>query len=302
MAKYHSQKDSSLNLFSSKRKAEFIRPFLVPPKPKVSLAKDCDPDCTAQYLKKSDAKYDLKEEIKALADYQDKLYAQNTLALLNIFQAMDAAGNDSTIKHVMSDINPQGCQVYSFKAPSREEMNHDELWRCCKAMLGRGRIGIFNRSFYEEILITRVHPDVLEERQLPPGLLDEEINNYENQMLHNGPIVLKFRLNVSKKEQKERFPERLERPEKNWEFSTDEAKEHVFWEDFMPAYEDMLNHTSTEWAAWHMISADRKWFTRLAVAGTMDSKMQELIPSHPSVSDEMKQEPLQAKAMLESES
>ena len=263
----------------------------------------------ADYLKKSDAKRDLQEIIKAIAEYQDILYAQDTHALLIIFQAMDAAGKDSTIKHVMSGINPQGFQVYSFKAPSLEELDHDYLWRCSKALPERGRIGIFNRSYYEEILVTRVHPEILEQRQIPSSLIDEkiwkqrfeEINNYEKHLVNNGTIILKFFLNVSKEEQKQRFLERIERPEKNWKFSTNDAKEREFWDDYMAVYEDMFNHTSTELAPWHIISADHKWFTRLAVVGIIYAKLKELNLHYPKVSQEKHLELLQAKVMLENE-
>jgi len=211
----------SLNPFPLQKLDDLIRPFIVPPKQQIivpserviSLTKDYDPAYKANHLKKSKAKSQLKEGIKALAEYQDILYAQKTHAVLIIFQAMDAAGKDSTIKHVMSGINPQGCQVHSFKAPSTEELNHDYLWGCSKALPERGRIGIFNRSYYEEILLTRVHPEILEQRPIPPSLIDkdvwkrrfEEINNFEKQLVNNGTIILKFFLNVSKKEQRKRF-------------------------------------------------------------------------------------------------
>ena len=309
MTKHHSQKDSSLNLFDTKSHDEFIHPFIVPSGKKISLAKDYDPDYKAQYLKKSDSKSDLQEVIEALVHYQDMLYAQDTHALLIIFQAMDAAGKDSTIKHVMSGINPQGCQVHSFKAPSTEELDHDYLWRCSKVLPERGRIGIFNRSYYEEILVTRVHPEILEQRQIPPNLIDkkiwkqrfEEINNFEKHLVNNGTIILKFFLNVSKEEQKQRFLERIERPEKNWKFSESDAKERRFWDDYMTVYEDMFNHTSTEFAPWHIIPADHKWFTRLAVAGIIYAKLKELNLHYPKVSKEKHQELLAAKVMLENE-
>jgi PPK2 family polyphosphate:nucleotide phosphotransferase len=309
MTKHHNDKDSSLNLFSSKSHDEFIHPFIVPSGEKISLAKDYDPDYKSHYLKKSDAESDLQEVIGALVHYQDMLYAQDTHALLIIFQAMDAAGKDSTIKHVMSGINPQGCQVHSFKAPSTEELDHDYLWRCSKALPERGRIGIFNRSYYEEILITRVHPEILEQRQIPPNLIDkkiwrqrfEEINNFEKHLVNNGTIILKFFLNVSKEEQKQRFLERIDRPEKNWKFSESDAKEREFWDDYMTVYEDMFNHTSTELAPWHIIPADHKWFTRLAVAGIIYAQLKELNLHYPKVSKEKHQELLQAKVMLENE-
>ena len=307
---YDSKTDSALKLFDNKSHADFMRPLIVPPGKKISLAKDYDPDYKAHYLNKSDSQGDLQEVIEALKHYQDMLYAQNTYSLLIIFQAMDAAGKDSTIKHVMSGINPQGCQVHSFKAPSPEELSHDYLWRCSKVLPERGKIGIFNRSYYEEILITRVHPEIMAQGQIPPSLMDknlwkrrfEEINNFEKYLVQNGTVILKFFLNVSKKEQKKRFLERINRPEKNWKFSTNDAKERAFWDDYMTVYEDMFNHTSTEVAPWHIIPADHKWFTRLAVAGTIYAQLRDLNLHYPKVSEEKHQELLQAKIMLESES
>ena len=222
---------------------------------------------------------------------------------------MDAAGKDSTIKHVMSGINPQGCQVHSFKAPSTEELNHDYLWRCSKALPERGRIGIFNRSYYEEILVTRVHPEILEQRPLPMSIIDnniwerrfEEINNFEKHLVNNGTIILKFFLNVSKEEQKERFLERINRPEKNWKFSVNDAKERAFWDDYMSVYEDMFNHTSIKYAPWYIIPADHKWFTRLVVAGIIYTQLKELNLKYPSLSKEQHKELLKAKEILESQ-
>ncbi|MEA5580211.1 polyphosphate kinase 2 family protein [Nodularia harveyana UHCC-0300] len=297
------------NLFPIKKLDDLIRPFIVPPEQKISLTKDYDPGYKANHLKKSKAKGQLKEGIEALAEYQDVLYAQNTHAVLIIFQAMDAAGKDSTIKHVMSGINPQGCQVHSFKAPSTEELNHDYLWRCSKALPERGKIGIFNRSYYEEILVTRVHPEILEQRPLTVSLIDnniwkrrfEEINNFEKHLVNNGTVILKFFLNVSKEEQKERFLERINRPEKNWKFSVNDAKERRFWDDYMTVYEDMFNHTSTKYAPWYIIPADHKWFTRLVVAGIIYTQLQELNLKYPTVSKEQHQELLKAKEILESQ-
>ncbi len=307
MTGHHSKTDSSLHPFPIKKLDDLIRPFIVPPGHKISLAKDHDPAYKAHYLKKSEAESELQEGIEALAKYQDMLYAQNTYALLIIFQAMDAAGKDSTIKHVMSGINPQGCQVHSFKVPAGEELDHDYLWRCSKALPERGQIGIFNRSFYEEVLVTRVHPDILEQRQLPPGLINkhiwahrfEEINNFEKYLTSNGTIILKFFLNVSKEEQKKRFLERIDLPEKNWKFSVNDAKERMLWHDYMVAYEEMFNHTSTEWAPWYVIPADHKWFTRLVVADIIYSRLKELNLSYPKVSEAKHEELLQAKVILE---
>ncbi|MFI5341193.1 MAG: polyphosphate kinase 2 family protein [Candidatus Methylomirabilales bacterium] len=288
----------------------FIRAFIVPPGKKISLKKDHDPGYTAKFVTKKDAVQILQRGVQLLAEYQDKLYAQNTQALLIILQAMDAAGKDGTIKHVMSGLNPQGCQVYSFKAPSAEELEHDYLWRNFKVLPERGRIGIFNRSYYEEVLIARVHPEILERQQLPPELKKHkdiwkrrfgEINNFERYLVDNGIILLKFFLNVSKDEQKTRFLERIEQPEKNWKFSAADAKERAFWKDYMTAYEDMLSHTSTEWAPWHVIPADNKWFTRLAVATVIVARMKEIDPQYPTVTEEHKQGLLEAKRMLEEE-
>ncbi|MBN3946989.1 MAG: polyphosphate kinase 2 family protein [Nostoc sp. NMS7] len=309
MTDKHSHNDSSLNPFPIKKLDDLIRPFIVPPGQKISLAKDHDPAYKAHYLKKSEAESELQEGIEALAKYQDMLYAQDTYALLIIFQAMDAAGKDSTIKHVMSGINPQGCQVHSFKVPAGEELDHDYLWRCSRALPERGEIGIFNRSNYEEILVTRVHPEILEQRQIPPNLIDkhiwqrryEEINNFEKYLSSNGTIILKFFLNVSKEEQKKRFLERIELPEKNWKFSVNDARERTFWHDYMVAYEEMFNHTSTEWAPWYVIPADHKWFTRLVVAGIIYAQLKALNLNYPKVSEAKHQELLQAKEMLESQ-
>ncbi|MEH1870022.1 polyphosphate kinase 2 family protein [Nostoc sp.] len=309
MTDKHSHNDSSLNPFPIKKLDDLIRPFIVPPGQKISLAKDHDPAYKAHYLKKSEAESELQEGIEALAKYQDMLYAQDTYALLIIFQAMDAAGKDSTIKHVMSGINPQGCQVHSFKVPAGEELDHDYLWRCSRALPERGEIGIFNRSNYEEILVTRVHPEILEQRQIPPNLIDkhiwqrryEEINNFEKYLSSNGTIILKFFLNVSKEEQKKRFLERIELPEKNWKFSVNDARERTFWPDYMVAYEEMFNHTSTEWAPWYVIPADHKWFTRLVVAGIIYAQLKALNLNYPKVSEAKHQELLQAKEMLESQ-
>ncbi|MEL6381901.1 MAG: polyphosphate kinase 2 family protein [Cyanobacteria bacterium J06626_18] len=260
-------------------------------------------------LKKSEAKEFLKWSIEELAKFQDKLYAQNTHALLLIFQAMDAAGKDSTIKHVMSGINPQGCQVFGFKQPSAEELDHDYLWRSFKALPERGRIGIFNRSYYEEVLIVRVHPELLSRQQLPSSTQGEhlwtqrfeEINNFEKYLVNNGVHVLKFFLHLSKEEQRERFLERINRPEKNWKFSISDAQERTHWHEYMRAYEDAITHTNTDWAPWHIIPADHKWFTRLAVAHFINQKMRSLNLTYPEVSAEHLQHLAEAKAILAKE-
>jgi PPK2 family polyphosphate:nucleotide phosphotransferase len=288
---------------------KLVRPFLVEPGSKITLLKDFDPGYTGDYVTKVEAKSVLQEGIQKLAEYQDMLYAHNTYALLIIFQAMDAAGKDSMIKHVMSGLNPQGCQVFSFKVPSAEELDHDFMWRYSKALPERGRIGIFNRSYYEEVLVVRVHPEILARQKLPAEAIDkniwqrrfETINNFEKYLVANGVVVLKFFLNVSKEEQKKRFLERIELPEKNWKFSLNDVKERAFWADYMAAFEDVFNHTSTQWAPWYIIPADHKWFTRLAVATIIYHAMQGLDLHYPTMSEAQKQELLQAKELLESE-
>ena len=215
--------------------------------------------------------------IDALAELQDMLYAQDRWAVLLIFQAMDAAGKDGAIKHVMSGVNPQGCQVFSFKAPTSEDLDHDYLWRCMKCLPERGRIGIFNRSYYEETLVVRVHPEFLEKQKLPPELVTkdiwkdrfQDIRSFERYLTRNGVAICKFFLHVSKKEQKKRFLERLDNPEKNWKFSANDAKERDYWDDYMEAYEDTIRNTATKDAPWYVVPADNKWFTRVVVAAAV---------------------------------
>jgi len=248
---------------------------IVPPGKRISLSKDFDPASSGfDDRKKNALKNLLAEGVELLAEYQDRLYAQDNYALLIILQALDAAGKDGTIKHVMSGVNPQGCEIYSFKAPSAEELDHDYLWRCAIRLPARGHIGIFNRSYYEEVLVTRVHPEILEHQKIPKQWHDDkilkrryqEINNFEKYLFQNGIIVLKFFLNVSKDEQKRRFLERIDRPEKNWKFSPSDANERTFWKHYQDAYEECFNNTSTEWAPWYVIPADKKWYRNLAVA------------------------------------
>ncbi len=283
--------------------------IIVPPGQKIHLKRDYDPSFTGDLVQKKDAAELLAEGIQQLAEYQDKLYAQNTHALLIIFQAMDAAGKDGVIKHVMSGLNPQGTQVYSFKAPSDEELDHDYLWRNFKALPERGRIGIFNRSYYEEVLVVRVHPEFLDRQNLPPEAQGkgnwkrrfDDINNFERYLTNNGIVVLKFFLNVSKEEQKQRFLERIERPEKNWKFSAADAHERQHWDEYMAAYEDLFDHTSTPWAPWYIVPADRKWVTRLSVAAVIYKTLRDLKLAYPAVSEEHQQQLLKAKEMLENE-
>lgn len=282
--------------------------LIVPPGTTISLA-DYDPGYTGEFTSKSEAQEKLERDIARLAELQEVLYAHNRYALLLIFQAMDAAGKDSVIKHVMSGVNPQGCQVFSFKAPSQEELDHDFMWRTTKALPERGRIGIFNRSYYEEVLIVRVHPEILNSQNIPDEEKNEniwqhrfdDINNFERYLTRNGTVILKFFLHVSKKEQKERFLERIERPEKNWKFSFADVKERERWDEYMHAYQEMLNHTSTPWAPWYVIPADRKWFTRAAVADIIVAKLESLDLRFPGVSEKHRQELRMAKEMLERE-
>jgi PPK2 family polyphosphate:nucleotide phosphotransferase len=292
-----------------KRARKFAKPFRVTDGG--FRLKDIDPGDTLELTSedKPRAKEALATGIEALAELQDMLYAQDNWAVLLIFQAMDAAGKDGAIKHVMSGVNPQGCQVYSFKAPSSEDLDHDYLWRCMKCLPERGRIGIFNRSYYEEVLVVRVHPEILERQQLPSDLEDKgiwkrrfrEINHFEEYLADNGTIVLKFFLNVSKEEQKKRFLERIDRPEKNLKFSSADVKERQRWDDYQAAYEDVLNHTSTRHAPWYVVPADHKWFSRLAVGAVILQTMRDLKLAYPTIDEAQKQELLKAKEMLESE-
>ncbi len=269
--------------------------------------KDHDPAQTAGVDSKDEAKRLLQEGVAKLSVLQDKLYAENGWALLLIFQAMDAAGKDGVIKHVMSGVNPQGCQVYSFKAPSAEELNHDYLWRTMKCVPERGRIGIFNRSYYEEVLVVRVHPELLKAQHIPPSLITkdiwkeryEDISAFERYMTRNGILIRKFFLNVSRKEQKRRFLDRLDHPEKNWKFSVADIRERACWDDYMEAYQDMIRHTSTPEAPWHVIPADNKWFTRIAVASAIVDTLEDLNLSYPTVDAAKAKELAAARKLLE---
>jgi PPK2 family polyphosphate:nucleotide phosphotransferase len=251
-----------------------------------------------QGLKKEKAQELLQRGIQRLAAMQDKLYAQDQWGVLLVFQAMDAAGKDGAIKHVMSGINPQGCQVYSFKNPSSEELDHDFLWRTTKALPERGRIGIFNRSYYEEVLVVRVHQAILESQKLPKRLVTkriwkerfEDIRGFERYMARQGYLILKFFLHVSKKEQKERFLERLDRPEKNWKFSKADVEERRHWGDYQRAYQDMIRGTAAPHAPWYVVPADRKWFTRLVVAAAIHDALDRVKLAYPIVGAEKKEE------------
>ena len=270
--------------------------------------KDIDPDDTLEFTSedKPRAKEALANGVALLAELQDMLYAQDRWAVLLMFQAMDAAGKDGAIKHVMSGVNPQGCQVYSFKAPSAEDLDHDFLWRCIKCMPERGRIGIFNRSYYEETLVVRVHREFLENQKLPPELVTkdiwkerfQDIRSFERYLTRNGVAICKFFLHVSNKEQKKRFLERIEEPEKNWKFSANDAKERGHWDDYMEAYEDMIQNTATKEAPWYVVPADNKWFTRVVVAAAVIDALAGLDLKYPKVSDSKLKELAAAKRAL----
>jgi PPK2 family polyphosphate:nucleotide phosphotransferase len=267
--------------------------------------KDFDPADTGHWRSKEHANEAVQEGIRRTAELQDKLYAQDSWALLLIFQAMDAAGKDGIIKHVMSGVNPQGCQVYSFKAPSDRELQHDFLWRTTNCLPERGHVGIFNRSYYEEVLIVRVHPEILKSQKTPPSLVGkkiweerfEDIRCFERHMARSGTVIRKFFLNVSKKEQKRRFLDRLEQPEKNWKFSAADIHERKCWDDYQAAYEDMIGNTATEHAPWYVVPADNKWFTRLVVSTVVVDTLESLKLSYPKV-DETKRKELEAAKKL----
>jgi PPK2 family polyphosphate:nucleotide phosphotransferase len=281
--------------------------LLVPPGKKIDLD-DYDPADTDGFSDKEAGKGKLAADIDRLAEYQNILYAQNKYAVLIIFQAMDAAGKDSTIKHVMSGVNPQGCQVFSFKNPSSEELDHDYLWRIHKCVPERGRIGIFNRSYYEETLVVRVHPELLLAQNLPKFDHDkiwhqrfEQINDFERYLTINGTVIIKFFLHLSKAEQKQRFLARIESPSKHWKFSAADIKEREYWDDYQAAYTDVLNHTSTEAAPWYIIPADRKWYTRLAVADIICSRLERLDLAYPTLSSKQEATLSAVKQSLERE-
>lgn len=284
--------------------------FRAPEGKKVNL-KNHKTDFTGEFKDKDAGKKALAKNIERLFKLQDVLYAQNVHALLIIFQAMDAAGKDSVIEHVMTGINPQGTHVVAFKAPSPEEKDHDFLWRCQKNLPERGRIGIFNRSHYEEVLVVKVHPEFLQGQQLPDKTKKDknvwnnryrDIRNWESYLSDNGIHVIKFFLNVSREEQKARFLERIEMPEKNWKFSAADLKERALWGDYMKAYEDAISATSTEKAPWYIIPADKKWFTRVAVSEIICQKLESLKMSYPKLTEAQTAELAECKKMLESES
>jgi PPK2 family polyphosphate:nucleotide phosphotransferase len=268
--------------------------------------KDFDPASTGRFHSKEHAQELLDKGIASMRELQDKLYAQGQWALLIILQAMDAAGKDGLIKHVMSGVNPQGCQVYPFKQPSQEELNHDYMWRSNRKLPERGHIGIFNRSYYEEVLVVRVHSEILKNERIPDELIGrniwqerfEDISNSERYLTRNGIMIRKFFLNISRTEQKRRFLERLDNPEKNWKFSAADVRERECWDDYMNAYEEMIAATSKKHAPWYVVPADNKWYTRLVVAAAIVDAMEELKLSYPKVSPAERKQLLAAREAL----
>ena len=272
------------------KKSDLAKRYRIDSGKRFSLA-DYDPADTWKLKSKDHAQQWLEEGVARLSELQDRLYAQDEWSVLLIFQAMDAAGKDGTIKHVMSGVNPQGCQVFSFKAPSEEELDHDFLWRTTRCLPERGRIGIFNRSYYEEVLVVRVHPELLVRQKLPPALVTkdiwkerfESINCLERHLARSGVVILKFFLHVSKQEQRGRFLTRLEDPTRHWKFSSADLRERQRWDDYQRAYEDMIRHTASRHAPWHIVPADHKWFSRLVVAEVIVRALESLDLSYPKI-------------------
>jgi PPK2 family polyphosphate:nucleotide phosphotransferase len=272
--------------------------------------KDFDPAETGQWRSKDQAAKALQDGVERTADLQDMLYAQDKWALLLIFQAMDAAGKDGAIKHVMSGVNPQGCQVYSFKVPSEQELQHDFLWRTTRDLPERGHIGIFNRSYYEEVLVVRVHPELMKNEKLPEALMRkeiweerfEDIRCFERHLARSGTVIRKFFLHVSRKEQKKRFLARLDEPEKNWKFSSGDIHERRYWDDYQEAYEDMIRNTASKHSPWYVVPADNKWFTRLVISSVIVDTLESLDLAYPKVEPKKKAELEESRHLLERES
>jgi PPK2 family polyphosphate:nucleotide phosphotransferase len=292
-----------------RRIAELIEPFRVAPGTHVRLDEDHDPGATPGIDSKKRGQELLAEGVALLAEYQARLAAQDTYGLLVVLQAIDAGGKDGTIRHVLSGVNPQGVSVSSFKVPSLEELDHDYLWRYAQRLPARGHIGIFNRSHYEEVLVVRVHEELLDRQKLPAekrgkGIWKRryrEINDWERYLSDNGFRIVKLFLNLSKEEQRERFLQRIDDPERHWKFSPADVEERRHWDDYQEAFAEMLSHTSTEWAPWYVIPADHKWFARVAAAAAIVHALVELDPQYPAVSDEARQEMLALRAVLEAD-
>jgi PPK2 family polyphosphate:nucleotide phosphotransferase len=289
--------------------ADVIEGLLVPPGSKTVLEKDYDPAFKPKGLKQKHSAEQLQLSIELLTEYQDRLAAQTAHGVLVVLQGIDAAGKDGTIRHVMSGMNPQGVVVHSFKVPSEEELRHDFLWRYAQRLPARGQIGIFNRSHYEEVLVVRVHPELLERQKLPPAARRRgvwqrryrDINDWERHLVDNGFRIVKLFLNLSKEEQRIRFLKRIDLPQKNWKFSASDVNERAYWDDYQHAFSEMLTHTSTEWAPWHVIPADRKWFARLAVGAVLVKTLAEIDPQYPTLDPEARRALQEARVQLEAE-
>jgi PPK2 family polyphosphate:nucleotide phosphotransferase len=289
---------------------DLSEPLRIKPGRKVSLRRDFDPGFTGDLRSEAQAAARLSEGLALLVDYQDRLAAEGTAGILLVLQGIDAAGKDGTVKHVMSGVNPQGVEIRSFKEPSAEELDHDFLWRHQRSLPGRGTIGIFNRSHYEEVLVVRVHPDLLAAERLPPEATKtgdlwarryREINDWERHLVDSGIRVVKVFLNLSKREQAKRFLKRIDNPAKNWKFSVSDIAERRHWDDYQKAFDEMLSHTSTEWAPWHVVPADHKWFGRLATAAVLVSVLAEVDPQYPTASRQAREAMAASRAGLVAE-
>ena len=288
---------------------DLVGPLRVKPGSTVDLPRDFDPGARVGVHKKGDGQELLRQSVELLAEYQDRLAAQDTYGVLVVLQAPDAGGKDSTIRHVMSGVNPQGVRVSSFKEPSAEELRHDYLWRQARQLPARGEIGVFNRSHYEEVLVVRVHTELLEAEKLPPGSRAgdvwkrryREINDWERYLTDQGIRVVKLFLNVSRDEQRRRFLRRIDHPEKNWKFAASDVRERQYWDDYQRAFEDMLSHTSTKWAPWYVVPADHKWFTRLATAGVLVTALDAINPRYPAADPAVADEMARVRQELEAE-
>jgi PPK2 family polyphosphate:nucleotide phosphotransferase len=288
---------------------DFIQPLRVTPGSEIVLGRDFDPADTGTFFTEEESKGLLHQGVELLDDYQSRLAAQDTYGVLVVLQALDAGGKDSTIRHVMSGVNPQGVVVHGFKAPSAEELDHDYLWRYAQKLPARGQIAIFNRSHYEEVVVARVHPEILERQKLPPSARDEtvwerryrQINDWELFLVENGFPVVKLFLNLSKEEQRRRFLRRIDYPKKNWKFNANDVKERAHWDEYQTAFSQMLSATSTEHAPWYVIPADHKWFMRVAVAAVLVNTLNEIDPQYPTVSEEAREALVVSKAALEAE-
>jgi PPK2 family polyphosphate:nucleotide phosphotransferase len=293
----------------AKRIAEHIAPLRVPPGAEVTLGKDFDPSYKADFVGKKDGAELLQQGVQLLAEYQERLAAQDTYGVLVVLQALDAAGKDGTIRHVMSGVNPQGVSVHSFKVPSSEELDHDYLWRYAKDLPSRGEIGIFNRSYYEEVLVVRVHPENLERQRLPEAARRKDvwarryrdINDWERYLTDNGFVIVKLLLNLSREEQRIRFLRRIDLPDHNWKFSAADAHERSYWDDYQKAFSEMLSATSTDWAPWYVIPADHKWFARICASAVIANALIEIDPQYPKVTAKARKALQDTKAELEAE-